>query len=94
MKTFQPMFFTSIRNYSKEQFVKDLVAGIIVAIIALPLSIALALASGVGPEEGLYTAIVAGFLISFLGRDPGNRELRSRLWRSISLRCTGRGTTS
>lgn len=67
MKTFQPMFFTSIRNYSKEQFVKDLVAGIIVAIIALPLSIALALASGVGPEEGLYTAIVAGFLISFLG---------------------------
>ena len=67
MKTFQPMFFSCIKNYSKEQFVKDLVAGIIVAIIALPLSIALALASGVGPEEGLYTAIVAGFLISFLG---------------------------
>lgn len=67
MKIFQPMFFTTVKNYSKEQFVKDLVAGIIVAIIALPLSIALALASGVGPEEGLYTAIVAGFLISFLG---------------------------
>ena len=67
MKNFQPMFFTTIRNYTKEQFAKDLVAGIIVAIIALPLSIALALASGVGPEEGLYTAIVAGFLISFLG---------------------------
>ena len=67
MKAFQPMFFTCIKKYSKEQFVKDLVAGIIVAIIALPLSIALALASGVGPEEGLYTAIVAGFLISFLG---------------------------
>lgn len=53
MKTFHPMFFTCIKKYSKEQFVKDLVAGIIVAIIALPLSIALALASGVGPEEGL-----------------------------------------
>ena len=53
MKAFQPMFFTCIKKYSKEQFVKDLVAGIIVAIIALPLSIALALASGVGPEDGL-----------------------------------------
>ena len=56
-----------IRGYSKEQFLKDVVAGIIVAIIALPLSIALALASGVTPEQGLYTAIVAGFLISALG---------------------------
>ena len=56
-----------MKNYSKEQFFKDLVSGIIVAIIALPLSIALALASGVGPEPGLYTAIVAGFLISFFG---------------------------
>ena len=56
-----------MKKYSKEQFFKDLVSGIIVAIIALPLSIALALASGVGPEPGLYTAIVAGFLISFFG---------------------------
>ena len=56
-----------MKSYSKEQFFKDLVSGIIVAIIALPLSIALALASGVGPEPGLYTAIVAGFLISFFG---------------------------
>lgn len=56
-----------MKNYSKEQFVKDVVSGIIVAIIALPLSIALALASGVGPEQGLYTAIIAGFLISFFG---------------------------
>lgn len=56
-----------MKNYSKEQFVKDVVAGIIVAIIALPLSIALALASGVTPEKGLYTAITAGFVISFLG---------------------------
>lgn len=56
-----------MKTYSKEQFVRDVVAGIIVAIIALPLSIALALASGVNPERGLYTAIIAGFAISFLG---------------------------
>lgn len=67
MNELKPMLFTSIRSYSKEKFIKDVVAGIIVAIIALPLSIALALASGVGPEEGLYTAIIAGFIISFLG---------------------------
>ena len=63
----KPMLFSVIKKYSKEQLLKDIVSGIIVAIIALPLSIALALASGVGPEQGLYTAIVAGFIISFLG---------------------------
>ncbi|MBQ7613897.1 MAG: sulfate permease [Butyrivibrio sp.] len=63
----KPMLFSNLKNYSGKQFASDVVAGIIVAIIALPLSIALALASGVGPEEGLYTAIVAGFIISFLG---------------------------
>ena len=63
MKVFRPMLFTTMKNYSKEQFIKDVISGIIVAIIALPLSIALALASGVGPEQGLYTAIIAGFLI-------------------------------
>ncbi len=63
----KPMLFTALKSYSGKQFAQDVVAGIIVAIIALPLSIALALASGVGPEEGLYTAIVAGFIISFLG---------------------------
>ena len=63
----KPMLFSTLKDYSKGQFVKDVVAGIIVAIIALPLSIALALASGVGPEQGIYTAIVAGFVISFLG---------------------------
>lgn len=63
----KPKLFSVMKTYSKEQFFKDLIAGVIVAIIALPLSIALALASGVGPEEGIYTAIVAGFLISFLG---------------------------
>ena len=67
MKNYTPMLFTSLKSYSKEQFVKDAVSGVIVAIIALPLSIALALASGVGPEQGIYTAIVAGFLISFFG---------------------------
>ena len=63
----KPMLFTVLKGYNGKQFATDLVAGIIVAIIALPLSIALALASGVGPQEGLYTAIVAGFIISFLG---------------------------
>ena len=56
-----------MKTYTRQQFVKDVVAGIIVAIIALPLSIALALASGVTPEKGIYTAIFAGFVISFLG---------------------------
>jgi len=56
-----------MKDYSKEQLAKDITSGIIVAIIALPLSIALAIASGVSPEKGLYTAIVAGFLISLLG---------------------------
>ena len=63
----KPKLISVMKNYSKEQLIKDVVAGIIVAIIALPLSIALALASGVGPEQGLYTAIVAGFLVSLLG---------------------------
>lgn len=63
----KPQLFISLKNYTKEQFFKDFIAGIIVAVIALPLSIALALASGVKPEQGLYTAIVAGFVIAFLG---------------------------
>ena len=61
------MLLTSLKSYDKSQFFKDVTAGIIVAIIALPLSIALALASGVGPEAGIFTAIVAGFVISALG---------------------------
>lgn len=67
MEKLKPKLFSVMKTYSKEQFVKDVVAGIIVAIIALPLSIALALASGVTPEKGIYTAITAGFVISFLG---------------------------
>ena len=64
----EPKLFQVMREgYSLKQFGMDAVAGVIVAIIALPLSIALALASGVNPENGIYTAIVAGFLISFFG---------------------------
>ncbi len=66
-KYIKPKLFSTLKNYTGAQFAKDLVAGIIVAIIALPLSIALAIASGVNPEQGLYTAVVAGFFISFLG---------------------------
>lgn len=67
MSEYIPKLFQMMKKYSKEQFVKDMIAGVIVAIIALPLSIALALASGVSPEQGIYTAIVAGFVIAFLG---------------------------
>ena len=63
----KPKLFSVMKQYSKEQFMKDIIAGIIVAIIALPLSIALAIASGVSPEKGIHTAIIAGFMISFLG---------------------------
>lgn len=67
MNFLKPMLLTCLKSYDKSQFIKDVTAGIIVAIIALPLSIALALASGVGPEAGIFTAIVAGFVISALG---------------------------
>lgn len=67
MEKLKPKLFSVMKTYTKEQFIKDVIAGIIVAIIALPLSIALALASGVTPEKGIYTAIIAGFLISFFG---------------------------
>ncbi|SES73734.1 SulP family inorganic anion transporter [[Clostridium] polysaccharolyticum] len=67
MEKRKPKLFSVMKGYTKEQFVKDVISGIIVAIIALPLSIALALASGVTPEKGIYTAIAGGFLIAFLG---------------------------
>lgn len=67
MKTFEPKIFTCFKGYTKKSFLSDVVAGIIVAIIALPLSIALAIASGVSPEQGLYTAIFAGFVIALFG---------------------------
>jgi len=62
-----PKLVTTLKDYTREQFSRDLLAGVIVGIVALPLAIAFAIASGVSPERGLYTAIVAGFLISALG---------------------------
>ena len=63
----KPKLLSVMKTYNKDQFIKDVIAGLIVAIIALPLSIALAISSGVSPEQGLYTAIIAGFFISLLG---------------------------
>ena len=67
LKPIKPKLFSTMKTYDVKQFGKDVVSGIIVALIALPLSIALAIASGVEPQQGLYTAIIAGFCISFLG---------------------------
>lgn len=64
---FIPKLFITLKGYTKEQFYKDLVAGIVVGIVALPLCIAFAIASGVSPEKGLYTGIIAGFIISAFG---------------------------
>lgn len=64
---FSPKLFTTIRQYDRKTFFSDLTAGVIVGIVALPLAIAFGIASGVSPERGLITAIIAGFLISFLG---------------------------
>src|SRR5476649_1438147 len=64
---FKPKILTTLKGYTKTQFINDLIAGVIVGIVALPLAIAFAIASGVSPEKGLYTAIVAGFIISALG---------------------------
>ncbi|MDR0866717.1 MAG: sulfate permease [Candidatus Symbiothrix sp.] len=64
---FKPKLFTSLKHYSKEKFMADLMAGIIVGIVALPLAIAFGIASGVSPEKGIITAIIGGFIVSFLG---------------------------
>ena len=64
---FRPKFFDAMRNYSREKFTADVMAGIIVGIVAIPLAIAFGIASGVGPAEGLVTAILAGFMISVFG---------------------------
>ena len=78
----KPKLFSTLKHYSGAQFAKDLVAGIIVAIIALPLSIALAIASGVNPEQGLYTAVVAGFFyFIFRWQSCPNR------WTNCSICC-------
>ena len=67
MSELKPKLFSVIKHYTLNQFYNDVIAGIIVAIIALPLSIALAISSGVSPEQGIHTAIIAGFFISLLG---------------------------
>lgn len=97
MNQIKPMLLTTLKSYDRSQFVKDVTAGIIVAIIALPLSIALALASGVGPQAGIFTAIVAGFVISAFGgssyRLPDQplcnhccrNRCKRRAWRSCDL---------
>lgn len=98
---FQPVLFDTLKNYSKEKFFTDLMAGIIVGIVALPLAIAFGIASGVSPEQGLITAIIAGFIVSFLGGVTYRSEDRlgplslsfmvlfnnsvSRVWRSLPL---------
>ncbi len=64
---FKPKIFETLKNYNRQQFAKDLLAGVIVGIVALPLAIAFAIASGVSPEKGLYTAVIAGFIISAMG---------------------------
>ena len=64
---FRPQLFSTLKNYNKKTFMSDLMAGIIVGIVALPLAIAFGIASGVTPEKGIITAIVAGFIISLLG---------------------------
>lgn len=67
LQDFQPALFQSLKTYNKEKFFADLMSGLIVGVVALPLAIAFGIASGVTPEKGIYTAIIAGFIISFLG---------------------------
>ncbi|MFZ1292408.1 MAG: sulfate permease [Melioribacteraceae bacterium] len=67
MSIIKPKLFTTLKNYNRQQFISDLTAGVIVGIVALPLAIAFGIASGVTPEKGIITAIIAGFIISFFG---------------------------
>jgi SulP family sulfate permease len=64
---FRPKLFDTLKNYTRQQLGKDVMAGLIVGIVALPLAIAFGIASGVSPEKGLYTAVIAGFIISAMG---------------------------
>ena len=72
MKTKGPKLFTSMKGYTTKQLTKDIVAGILVAIIAFPLSVALAISSGMSPETGLYSAIIGGFFVSAFGGSKVN----------------------
>src|SRR5213080_3681312 len=64
---FQPRLLQALKNYSVKDFTADLISGITVGIVTLPLAMAFAIASGVKPEAGIFTAVIAGFLISALG---------------------------
>ena len=64
---FKPSLFNTLKNYNKKKFTSDLMAGIIVGVVAMPLAIAFGIASGVTPEAGLITAIIGGFIVSFFG---------------------------
>ncbi len=70
MIDFKPRLLTSLRGYSKDRFTRDVAAGLTVGVVALPLAMAFAIASGLKPEAGIFTAIIAGFLISLLGGSP------------------------
>lgn len=72
MNEFKPKLCTAMKGYTKAQLGNDLVAGLLVAVIAFPLSVALAIASGLSPEKGLYTAIIGGFIVSALGGSKVN----------------------
>lgn len=67
LQEFKPALFQSLKTYNKEKFFSDLMSGLIVGVVSLPLAIAFGIASGVTPEKGIYTAIIGGFIISFLG---------------------------
>ena len=79
----KPELLNCVKTYNFKTFLSDLVAGIIVGIVALPLAIAFAIASGVSPEKGLFTAIIAGFCISAFG---GSRVPQHQLFHFISLK--------
>ena len=64
---FKPKLIEALSSYSKKQFISDALAGLMVAIIAMPISVAIAVASGVGPERGIYTTVIAGFIVAMLG---------------------------
>src|SRR4029078_3697758 len=67
LSSWTPKSVLALKNYSREQFTGDLIAGVTVGLVALPCAMAFAIASGVSPQAGLYTAVIAGFLISALG---------------------------
>ena len=81
-----PRIFSALKDYSARQFIADVIAGVTVGLVALPLAMAFGIASGMTPEAGIYTAVVAGFIISALGgsrtpdRRPDRRVCGYRCW--------------